>query len=134
MNLPMAPRNWIPRSALAMLAAWAALAIAQAAETAAAGKTIELEVVGGKPAGGARTVQVSVGERIALKVVSDRKLGVHVHGYDAHADLVPGTPATIQFDARWVGRFPVTAHLPGAKGSGHHGTEPTLLYLEVRPK
>lgn len=130
---PMSPRNWIACSSLAALLAWPAAMPAQAGPAPGAGRVVEVRVVARKPQGGAQTVRVARGDRLTLRIQADEKMVVHVHGYDLHADVVPGTAATLPITAQWPGRFPVTAHLPGTK-SGHHGTEPTLLYLEVRPE
>ena len=130
---PMVPRNWIACISLALLASWPAAPHAQPKAEPAAGRVVEIRVAGRKPEGGARTVRLARGERLTLRVRADEKMVVHVHGYDVHADVAPGTEASVALTAQWVGRFPVTAHLPGTK-PGHHGTEPTLLYLEVRPE
>jgi hypothetical protein len=96
-------------------------------------RVIEIHIVARKPEGGVRTIQATRGETIVLKIRSDEKLSVHVHGYDVHQEVAPGSVANLSFVARWMGRFPVAAHLTDA-GPGRHGAEPMLLYLEVRPE
>jgi hypothetical protein len=135
MNLLMAPRKWMLLSAVALLAgAQAPLnAPAPGAASAQLARVVEIRVVARKPEGGVRTVRARKGEAIELRIRSDEKLDVHVHGYDVHQAVVPGAVATLPLAARFVGRFPVTAHLAQAAAGGH-GAEPTLLYLEVHPE
>lgn len=136
MNHPAARRKWLALSACALLAGPQRHASAQsppAGSGAAAQRVIEIRIVARKPEGGVRTIRATRGETIVLKIRSDENLSVHVHGYDLHQDVTPGSVASLTFVARWMGRFPVAAHLTGA-GSGRHGPEPMLLYLEVRPE
>ncbi len=131
----MARRKCIFVSFLVLLSVAHGHAAGQPPSAAApeAARTIDVRVVARKPEGGARTVRVERGDTIVLRVRSDEKLSVHVHGYDVHADVTPAAPGSVTFVARWVGRFPVAAHLAEA-GGGRHGAEPTLLYLEVLPE
>ena len=61
------------------------------------------------------------------------EMTIHMHGYDVEQRVAAGREEKIALVARWVGRFPVTAHLHGAQ-RGKHAAEPTLLYLEVHPE
>jgi siroheme synthase len=97
------------------------------------GRVIDLRIAARKAEGGVRTVRVARGEPLVIRIRSDEKLAVHVHGYDVRADVKPGASASLALVARHTGRFPVTAHLDDAK-PGRHGAEPTLLYLEVHPE
>lgn len=134
MNLLMAPRKWMFLAVVLAAGAHAPLPAQSppAAGSPEAGRVVEVRVVARKPEGGVRTIRARKGETIVLKVRSDEKLEVHVHGYDVHQAVVPGTVASLPIAARWVGRFPVTAHLADG-GPGRHA-EPTLLYLEVHPE
>jgi len=102
---------------------------------ATTGHTFELRVAGRRPEGGVRTLRLRQGEPALLRCTADEPMTVHVHGYGLELPLRAGVPGTLRVDARFVGRFPVTAHLPpaGKAGSGH-SHEPTLLYLEVHPR
>ena len=134
MNLLMAPRKWM-LLAVALAAGAQSPLSAQSPPAPAspeAGRVVEIRVVARKPEGGVRTIRARKGETVVLKIRSDEKLEVHVHGYDVHQAVVPGAVASVPIAARWVGRFPVTAHLAQG-GSGRHA-EPTLLYLEVHPE
>lgn len=104
---------------------------ATAAAAQPGGPVVELRIAGRKPVGGVRTVRGVRGQKILLKMISDEKLSVHVHGLEHRLELAAGVPATLSVDARQTGRFPVTAHLDSS--GGRHGHEPTLLYLEVHP-
>ena len=55
-------------------------------------------------------IQVHEGERVQLQINSDRRDELHLHGYDLHARLAPGTTASVQFTADRSGRFPVELH------------------------
>jgi len=136
MNLPGAPRKWAALRAIALAAALFAPAVARAEVGEAprdSATAIAVQVAKGKPEGGVRTIRVRRGESIVLQFRSDEELTVHVHGYDAHVDVRPGSTATLRLIAQYQGRFPVGAHLKPA-APGKHGPEPTLLYLEVYPE
>jgi hypothetical protein len=68
---------------------------------------IELTVENGKPAGGIATPKVTEGDVVQLLVTADVSDEVHLHGYDLSADVAPGLPAAIQFEADTVGRFEI---------------------------
>jgi hypothetical protein len=48
---------------------------------------------------------------------------VHLHGYDLSADVAPGAPATIRFEANAPGRFEIELENTGVQ----------IAELEVRP-
>jgi hypothetical protein len=80
---------------------------------AAAGQRIEVTVTGGQVTGDTGRVPVPAGEHVTLVVTSDAADELHVHGYDLTADLPPGTPATVEFDASIPGVFEVELHDAG---------------------
>lgn len=82
---------------------------------------IDVEVVGGEPAGGVRSYLVESGQTVQVTVVSDTADEVHLHGYDLDAELVPGTPTTLTFTADLSGSFEMEVHGSGA----------LLFYLDV---
>jgi hypothetical protein len=92
--------------------------------TTAAPDTVQLDyvVVGGKPQGIARD-SVDRGQTVAITVTSDVADEVHVHGYDLMADVAPGVPATIRFEADAPGRFEIELEDTGVQ----------VAELEVRP-
>ena len=81
--------------------------------TAAAGQRIEVTVTGGQVSGDTGRVPVPAGEHVTLVVTSDAADELHVHGYDLSADLAPGAPATVEFDATIPGVFEVELHDAG---------------------
>jgi heme/copper-type cytochrome/quinol oxidase subunit 2 len=80
---------------------------------AVAGQRIEVTVTGGQVTGDTGRVPVPAGEHVTLVVTSDAPDELHVHGYDLGADLAPGTPATVEFDATIPGVFEVELHDAG---------------------
>ncbi len=80
---------------------------------APASQRIEVTVAGGRVDGGTDRVPVRAGTPVTLVVTSDAADEVHVHGYDLSADLAPGTPATVEFDATVPGVFEVELHDAG---------------------
>ncbi|MBA2384839.1 MAG: hypothetical protein H0V68_09300 [Actinobacteria bacterium] len=56
-------------------------------------------------------------------MTSDVADEVHVHGYDVHADVARGQPATIEFTADVPGRFEIELEERGLQ----------IAELEVRP-
>ena len=64
-------------------------------------------VVGGVPKGGITRATVHQGDRVVVAVTSDVSDEVHVHGYDLKANVAPGKPARISFEANIPGRFDI---------------------------
>jgi FtsP/CotA-like multicopper oxidase with cupredoxin domain len=78
------------------------------------------------------SIRVTQGEQVEITLTSDQAAELHLHGYDLTAQIEPGVPTALSFDARIAGRFPVEAHRMGpvAKGRRHPGA---LFYVEVYP-
>ena len=108
-----------------LLALAAAPLVARAAEPP--GKAFELAIVKGRVDGAQETLRVRKGDKVELRWTSDRRIALHLHGYDIEATVTPEAPAVMSFQARIAGRFPVSEH---GQGSSH---ERPLLYLEVLP-
>nr|WP_185302960.1 hypothetical protein [Streptomyces finlayi] len=79
----------------------------------AADRTLDIEVRRGavRPAPG-RT-EVEKGDRVALRVRSDRADTLHVHGYDKEVRLPPGRTTTLTFTADRTGLFEAETHESG---------------------
>lgn len=61
----------------------------------------------GDGSGSIRRVTIEQGQRVTLIVSADVADVVHVHGYDLIANVAPGSPARISFEASVPGRFDV---------------------------
>jgi hypothetical protein len=68
---------------------------------------IRVDVSGGDVNGVGSTVEVAVGELVALEVTSDTDDEVHVHGYDVMAAVSPSKPAKLGFVADLPGAWEV---------------------------
>ena len=113
------------RRRLFLLALAAAPLLGAAAEPSS--KPFELAIANGRVSPAQGTVRVKKGDKVELRWTSDRRIALHLHGYDIEMTVAPGTPAVMSFQARITGRFPVSVH---GQGSRH---ERPLLYLEVHP-
>ncbi len=58
-------------------------------------------------------VRVPLGEMVVLTVTADVADEVHLHGYDHFADVAPGQPAVLRFEASIPGVF--EAELEGSR-------------------
>jgi FtsP/CotA-like multicopper oxidase with cupredoxin domain len=92
-----------------------------------AGKAFELAIAKGRVDAAQQTVRVKKGDKVELRWTSDRRIALHLHGYDIEVTVTPEAPAVMSFQARIAGRYPVSEH---GHGSRH---ERPLLYLEVLP-
>ena len=84
-----------------------------AAPRSASGQRIDVQVAGGQVSGDTGRVPVAAGTQVTLSITSDVPDEVHLHGYDLEAELTPGTPAEITFDATVPGVFEVELHDAG---------------------
>jgi heme/copper-type cytochrome/quinol oxidase subunit 2 len=89
-------------------------------------RTFEVEVreVGMSPP----EVAVSRGDRITLRITSDRLAELHVHGYDLTAGVGPGEVVELEFEADITGRFTIEVHPAGDHSHEEAGK------LVVRPR
>ena len=92
-----------------------------------ASRAFEVAIAKGRVDAAQETVRVKKGDKVELRWTSDRRIALHLHGYDIETTVTPGTPAVMAFQARIAGRFPVSEH---GHGSRH---ERPVLYLEVLP-
>jgi hypothetical protein len=83
---------------------------------------IEVDLTAGRATGDTGRIPVALGEAVTLVLTSDVADEVHVHGYDKTAELVPGQPAELTFDATVPGVFEVELH--------EAGTVPLTLQVE----
>jgi len=92
-----------------------------------ASKAFELAIAKERVDAAQQTVRVKKGDKVELRWTSDRRIALHLHGYDIEVTVTPEAPAVMSFQARIAGRYPVSEH---GHGSRH---ERPLLYLEVLP-
>ncbi|MFH7596097.1 hypothetical protein WDV06_13470 [Streptomyces racemochromogenes] len=79
-------------------------------QTPAADRTVTLTVRDGKVSPPPARTELKRGERIALRVTSDRADTLHVHGYDEELALPAGQEATLVLTADRTGLFEVETH------------------------
>jgi hypothetical protein len=75
-----------------------------------------------------QVVRVRQGDDVTLRWTTDRRMTIHLHGYDLEQTLAPGPPVSMRFTARAAGRFPIEIHAHG------QDKEQVLGYLEVHPR
>lgn len=93
-------------------------------------RTVDIEIRNGKVVG-KNALRVSRGDTVVLRWSSDKRLELHLHGYDVQTTVSPGGRAEMRIRAHATGRFPVEIHGQGRSGGGHdHGA---VFYLEVYP-
>lgn len=74
--------------------------------------------------GAVREFTVREGDTLTLRITTDRKVVLHIHGYDLKRELVPGETAVLSFAVTLSGRFKIEDHL----------TEKELGVLVVEPR
>jgi hypothetical protein len=74
-------------------------------------------------------LRVTEGDIVTLRWTADRAVVLHLHGYDIEKHIEAGVASDMTFTARATGRFPVHAHMVGAKSD-----DAPLLYVEVYPR
>ncbi|MFB6529165.1 hypothetical protein [Streptomyces sp. NPDC056399] len=79
----------------------------------ATGRTVDITVSGSTVQPPPSRVELKKGERLTLRVTSDRADTLHVHGYDRELPLSPGTPATLTLTVDRTGLFEVETHESG---------------------
>ncbi|MFE0651721.1 hypothetical protein ACFVZH_24345 [Streptomyces sp. NPDC059534] len=77
------------------------------------GRTVTLTITGTTVSPPPSRIELKKGERLTLRVTSDRADTLHVHGYDRELPLSPGTPATLTLTADRTGLFEVETHESG---------------------
>ncbi|MER5963155.1 hypothetical protein [Streptomyces sp. NPDC002057] len=77
------------------------------------GRTVTLTIAGRTVSPPPSRIELKKGERLTLRVTSDRADTLHVHGYDRELPLSPGTPATLTLTVDRTGLFEVETHESG---------------------
>src|SRR3954465_9544585 len=83
---------------------------APASESTVEAQQIDVEYVGGQVRGDSGRVTVPAGSPVTITVTSDVADEAHLHGYDVEAELPPGEPAELSFDATIPGVFELELH------------------------
>lgn len=129
----MTNRNSTIISRRSMLAA-AALAFAGAAVVGAraAELTFELRIEKLRVPADKRLIRVKQGDVVKLRWSTDRRVSLHLHGYDIENEVAPGAVTDMTFTARATGRFTIEPHFAKTPSGGHaHGD--ALVTIEVYP-
>ncbi|MCY0925231.1 cupredoxin domain-containing protein [Streptomyces sp. H27-H1] len=79
-------------------------------ESVQADRTVTITVRDGKVSPAPGRVEVTRGERVALRITSDRADTLHVHGFDKELALPAGQEATLILTADHAGLFEVETH------------------------
>jgi len=74
-----------------------------AAQPIQATTPLEVSLKGGKVEG-PRTFRIKRGDEVILRIASDRKIALHLHGYDIERTAEPDKPAVFAFTAQATGR------------------------------
>ena len=93
-------------------------------------KVINLRLAQGQAEGGARDLTVTQGDHLGVKLHTDARAELHIHGYDLSKDVKAGKPGSILFIANDTGEFEIEAH-PLVNGEEGPGVQ--LATLSVNP-
>ena len=91
-------------------------------------RMVELAIHDGEASPNARVLSVTQDDEVVVRIVSDRALHIHLHGYDIESDIVPNVATSLRFTATATGRFPIEVH------SSQDRKRQPLAYVEVRPR
>jgi hypothetical protein len=97
----------------------------------AADVSFTLPIANGRVPANVRRIRVKQGDNVTLRWSADKRMAVHLHGYDIEKEVVPGAISEMTFAARATGRFTVEPHI--AKQSGGHSHGEVLVTIEVYP-
>ena len=115
------PNRWRLR-----LIALVAFVTITGAAAAASPRSFSVELQAGRVKG-EETLKVHQGDLVEVRLISDRPMVLHLHGYDIDVKVVPPAPALLTFKAGVAGRFPIHEHREGA------GNHRAVLFIEVHP-
>jgi hypothetical protein len=81
-----------------------------------------------------KTIRVIQGAALELEFTADETVELHLHGYDQHLMVQPGSVAVMRLYAKIAGRFAVEGHRFGSDAGGGRSRHHVMLYLEVHPR
>ena len=137
------PAYWLALSlALAAVLLLAACGTASQPEpsppepSAVSATVIDLPIVNRSTALTRADLRATQGETVRLTVTTDEPGEVHLHGYDLTADVAPGHPGELVFEATTAGAFAINFHVFAAgdmtgSGSDHHASAPKTVASET---
>ncbi len=76
------------------------------------GRTLAVTVRGKTVTPAPSTVDLEVGEKLALTVTDDQDNVLHIHGFDIEQNLVAGQPLTVTLIGKRPGTYEVETHDP----------------------
>jgi hypothetical protein len=86
------------------------------------GRTFDVSIKGGEM--NPDEISVDEGDKVTLRVSSDKPTELHIHGYDVEQEVEPGQEAELRFEADLTGRFEIE----------DHDSEKELGVLQVQPR
>jgi len=87
-----------------------AIAAVPAGDMAPGHEVLQIDIKEGRVVSGTALLRAHEGDEITIRIVSDRRDEVHLHGYDLQAQMGPGDTAVVAFTASRTGRFGLEAH------------------------
>lgn len=94
-------------------------------------RRFDLQIENGRLTESRKVIGIQRGDSVEIHWRADRRITLHLHGYDIEITLAPDKPGTMTFVARATGRFAIETHTPSSEGkTSRHNV---LIYLEVHP-
>jgi len=100
----------------------------------AAEVTFVMRIENGRVPETMRLIRVKQGDAVKLRWSSDRRMLLHMHGYDIEKEVEPGSITDLTFTARAEGRFPIHVHASAAHPGNPGHEEAPLVTIEVYPR
>lgn len=122
-------RTFAAGAALALSLAWTGDAVV---DVRAAELTFVLRIEKGHVPADKRLIRIKQGNIVKLQWSTDRRMSVHLHGYDIEKQVAPGAVTDMTFTAHATGRFTIEPHLAKTP-SGSHAHGDVLVTIEVYP-
>jgi hypothetical protein len=116
-------RSYSERALLTATLLAMAIGIAHADE-----RVFELAIHSDAPTAEPAELTARQNDQVVVRLISDKPLQVHLHGYDIEKDVVPNVVTPLRFTATATGRFPIEIHSKGP------ARQRPVAYLEVRPR
>ena len=117
------PAYWLAAAA-AVIAMTLAAACSPSAPTHGDGVPIAMEITGRTASLAREDLQVKQGDTVSFTFTSDEAGEVHLHGYDLTAEVSPGKPGNLFFEASTPGAFAINFHVFG--GDPMHSDSKTV--------